>query len=891
MLQMEISIAFRNIFNGLILIVIIILSTAKFTKNDTEFNYNDLNFIPLHYDVKMKFDIYRNVFFGECNITIQITRKTGAIILNSKTIAILKIDLIDKDGNQIINIQELSFINKRYIYLDFTQPSIALLSSGTYILRMTYVRTIFDDEDSFKSYYTSKIEEFDNGFKVIKATELFPSWDNAIFKSTFNISIWHHKNYTFLSNMPTKKQVEDMDNMLWTYFDISPLMSAEHLTIVIITFTNFFAPIRNVKIWYRKEMIDQLQFAENVVYEVMQYLAQNNIREISKIDYIVAKYFIYNDIKTREFILLREEDIIYNNTLHPVRKMEVANFIARETISYWFHDVLLWSKEGFITFLAANILNQSKLYNGMDLFVVQTQQEFLRLDTLPIDSLSFHTPNIFTDHSPRSSLHYIKSSIIWHMLYTLVSDYVFWYGINSCMYIQYNQTNVTNISNLSTIEPFWNVVAPGILNSIRNFTIQDVIWLTEGHYSVLTVTRDYSSNSVLISYIISNSTLLSDIKQYRMYVTYTTKSAMNFKVLNTKTDIWLSSLVSHHYIYKIDNNDWIILNLQQAGYYRVNYDSDNWQKLADYLYKNYTDIHVLNRAQIIDDAFYFLTQGQLKFYLFWNITKFLFEDADYVAWYPMIKAVEYMMCMWPVQNTTAIKKEVTDRFDRLLLNIGYMDKLHFENDFTKFLREEAVKWACLFDAPKCRETATFQLEKHLKSSVQDKLLKWEEWIYCKGLMAANFTTWDKVWNRWNATSYNTILEYLTCSTDTEIIQNYLGLIREQDFGIRVSNSEKIAIYLLIVAKHAKSDAMLNVIFKFLMFKMKGEAVKQIATLIVIITHQPDEKQFRKIYEFVQYHLPIHEKQFSFIVGAVKQKIGKRKVEQHKPMRNYGLLKI
>ncbi|XP_067212341.1 thyrotropin-releasing hormone-degrading ectoenzyme-like [Linepithema humile] len=876
MLQMEISIAFRNIFNGLILIVIIILSTAKFTKNDTEFNYNDLNFIPLHYDVKMKFDIYRNVFFGECNITIQITRKTGAIILNSKTIAILKIDLIDKDGNQIINIQELSFINKRYIYLDFTQPSIALLSSGTYILRMTYVRTIFDDEDSFKSYYTSKIEEFDNGFKVIKATELFPSWDNAIFKSTFNISIWHHKNYTFLSNMPTKKQVEDMDNMLWTYFDISPLMSAEHLTIVIITFTNFFAPIRNVKIWYRKEMIDQLRFAENVVYEVMQYLAQNNIREISKIDYIVAKYFIYNDIKTREFILLREEDIIYNNTLHPVRKMEVANFIARETISYWFHDVLLWSKEGFITFLAANILNQIRLYNRMmDLFVVQTQQESLRFDTLPTDSLPFGTP-----------LYEIKSSIIWRMLYLLVSDDVFWYGINTCINIQYNQTNVTNISNLSTIEPFWTVVAPGIRNSIRNFTIQDVIWLTEGHYSILTVTQDYSSNSILISYIISNSTLLSDIKQYRIYMTYTTKSVMNFKVLDTKTDIWLSSLVSHHYIYKIDNNDWIILNLQQAGYCRVNYDLDNWQKLADYLYKNYTDIHVLNRAQIIDDAFYFLTQGQLNFLLFWNITKFLFEDEDYVAWYPMIKAVEYMMCIWPVQNITAITIELTDRFDRLLLNIGYNDKFNIESDFTKFLRVEAMKWACVLYVRRCIETATFKLEKYLESSFQE-LLKWKEWIYCKGLMAANFTTWRKVWNVWNTTSDNTILEYLTCSTDTEIIQNYLGLIREQAFDIKVSNSEKNAIYLLIVAKHAKRDAVLAFIFDFFKYNMK-EQVMQIATLIVIITHQHDVEQLRKVHYFVKNKL-MNEKQLGFIVDAVKQKIEKRKMEYNKRVTNYGVL--
>jgi len=71
--------------------------------------------------------------------------------------------------------------------------------------------------------------------------------------------------------------------------------------------------------------------------------------------------------------------------------------------------------------------------------------------------------------------------------------------------------------------------------------------------------------------------------------------------------------------------------------------------------ENYTNIHVLNRAQIIDDAFYFLMQRQLKFDLFWNVTSFLSKDTDYIAWYPMIKAVEYMTCIWPFEDISVIK--------------------------------------------------------------------------------------------------------------------------------------------------------------------------------------------------------------------------------------------
>ena len=82
-----------------------------------------------------------------------------------------------------------------------------------------------------------------------------------------------------------------------------------------------------------------------------------------------------------------------------------------------------------------------------------------------------------------------------------------------------------------------------------------------------------------------------------------------------------------------------------TGYYRVNYNIENWNNLAHYLYyENLIGIHVLNRAQIVDDAFYFFIQRQLNFIMFWNIIKFLLKDTNYVAWYPMIKALEYMIC-------------------------------------------------------------------------------------------------------------------------------------------------------------------------------------------------------------------------------------------------------
>jgi len=92
------------------------------------------------------------------------------------------------------------------------------------------------------------------------------------------------------------------------------------------------------------------------------------------------------------------------------------------------------------------------------------------------------------------------------------------------------------------------------------------------------------------------------------------------------------------------------------GYYRVNYDNDNWQKLIKYLNSmEYLNIHVLSRAQIIDDAYYFLSTNKLEFSLFKSLTYYLSNETNYVPWYPMFKILEQMSGFFPFSQSIEIK--------------------------------------------------------------------------------------------------------------------------------------------------------------------------------------------------------------------------------------------
>ena len=93
-----------------------------------------------------------------------------------------------------------------------------------------------------------------------------------------------------------------------------------------------------------------------------------------------------------------------------------------------------------------------------------------------------------------------------------------------------------------------------------------------------------------------------------------------------------------------------------TGYYRINYDNDNWEKLARYLNSTeYMNVHVLNRAQIIDDAYFFLLRNKLEYSFFEQLTYYLSNETNYVAWYPMFKILENISGFFPFSKSTKIK--------------------------------------------------------------------------------------------------------------------------------------------------------------------------------------------------------------------------------------------
>jgi len=82
----------------------------------------------------------------------------------------------------------------------------------------------------------------------------------------------------------------------------------------------------------------------------------------------------------------------------------------------------------------------------------------------------------------------------------------------------------------------------------------------------------------------------------------------------------------------------------------------NLEIIASYLnFEEYKNIHVLNRAQLIDDAYYFWITNQLEYSMFRRLSDYLRRETDYIAWYPMFQAFRYISQFLPFQESEPLK--------------------------------------------------------------------------------------------------------------------------------------------------------------------------------------------------------------------------------------------
>lgn len=226
------------------------------------------------------------------------------------------------------------------------------------------------------------------------------------------------------------------------------------------------------------------------------------------------------------------------------------------------------------------------------------------------------------------------------------------------------------------------------------------------------------------------------------------------------------------------DNEWFIFNKQQIGYYRVNYDQVNWDKLIDVLNSsNFNDIHVLNRAQLIDDSLNLAADGYLRYETALQVLSYLERETDYIPWRAAVTNLDKLDFILKDDASYQTYRKFVKQLARKMYNKFGFEEKPGDLLVDKFARELAIDWTCRMGDERCL-AETYRGLKALALENEAIPASLELTYICNGLRGLNRQDeFVALWRRMQASQDQAerirILDGLMCAQDPKVLTDLL----------------------------------------------------------------------------------------------------------------------
>uniref|UniRef100_A0A8C8DAP9 Alanyl (membrane) aminopeptidase-like b n=1 Tax=Oryzias sinensis TaxID=183150 RepID=A0A8C8DAP9_9TELE len=210
----------------------------------------------------------------------------------------------------------------------------------------------------------------------------------------------------------------------------------------------------------------------------------------------------------------------------------------------------------------------------------------------------------------------------------------------------------------------------------------------------------------------------------------------------------------------ISGKDWILANVDCLGFYRVNYNLENWQRLLWQLESKPNRIPVINRGQLIDDALNLARANLLDVTVALNFTFFLRNEREFIPWDSAVKNLEYFFLMFDRSQVYGLM-QVNDVSDRLLQHSQIL----------------AIKVACSNGLPECLEMVETKFGDWINNGTNKIHVNLRSTIYCQALAAGGQAEWDFAWEKFQSSTDSSerdqLRHALSCTRQTWLLNRLL----------------------------------------------------------------------------------------------------------------------
>nr|XP_040221257.2 aminopeptidase N-like [Anopheles coluzzii] len=763
--------------------------------------------IPIHYDLHLRTEIHRNerTFTGTVGIQLQVVQATDKLVMHNRGL-VMSSAKVSSLPNGVTGaptlIGDVQYsTDTTFEHITFTSPTI--LQPGTYLLEVAFQGRLATNDDGF--YVSSYVA--DNGerrylattqFESTSARMAFPCYDEPGLKATFTVSITHSRSYKAISNMPQKTFTDIETDMRTTFFEKTPAMSTYLLAFVVSDF--LFRVSGTQRVYVRPNAFNEATFALEAGVKILKVLDDHlgipYDTYMPKLDQIAIPDFAAGAMENWGLVTYREQALLFNPAVSTYRgKTNVATTIAHEYAHQWFGNLVspewweyIWLNEGFATLYEFYALDMA--YPGQEYWELFNQQVIQyamgqdgQASTRPMN-WNAATPGEISALFDRVA--YDKSGSVLNMMRHVLGDDNWKAGLKAYLTDRALQGAVDEqlYAGLQSAIEGKGVLPNGV-------TVAQIMrtWTNEAGYPVLNVRRSYDTGDVIISQErFYNDRKVPNTNIWMIPYNYVHQAKADFNEFDDFQ--WLATKAARIET-TVPANEWIVFNKQQVGYYRVNYDERNWELITNALHENWASIHRLNRAQLIDDAYWLARSGRLDLRVALRFMTYLRNEREYAPWTAANVALTYFNNR--LRGTAEyhnflifVDALIEDIYSLLTIDAVSPDDtlLH------KYLVQTISTWACSMGYTDCLMKTAALLKAEASGTGPAVHPDIASVTYCYGMRSALESEFQylyrKMMNSKNLAERTMLIDSLGCSNNKEFLKAFLTTALGSGTGVEIN---------------------------------------------------------------------------------------------------------
>jgi aminopeptidase N len=249
-------------------------------------------------------------------------------------------------------------------------------------------------------------------------------------------------------------------------------------------------------------------------------------------------------------------------------------------------------------------VNTDKIHPEWDLYEQFISQRWLAV--MQNDAISFsHPVNMKITHNDQltgifDAITYSKGSSLLRMMRNFMGDQTFNRGISKYL--------SQHLYSTATQKDLWKALGEQMTeDNIQlplNTTLADIMstWTDQMGYPYVEVIRDYDKQIIQISQ--QQFLFDSEGQPSKSPYNYIWSIPLKFKSSSSSslTDIIWFSRNQMDMTINVKSNEWILVNPDLLGFFRTNYDKENWKKIIQQFKTDHHKFSIVERAGLIDDA-------------------------------------------------------------------------------------------------------------------------------------------------------------------------------------------------------------------------------------------------------------------------------------------------